>query len=122
MLNQATPTLLVYGGKYATMTELELEKLLPFAFPHGIGTPKQHRPNRVSFQAFLAILQFMRVNVILVTNHIDDCQASYKSGVMTRRSNIRSETIEEQFSKIPVDALQAAANENDLQTSTLVNT
>ena len=41
MLNQSTPSPLVYGGKYATMTNIELEKFLPFAFFYGIGTPKQ---------------------------------------------------------------------------------
>ena len=50
MLNQATPTLLVYGKKYATMKKLELENVLLFAFPYVIGTPKQKQPNRVSFQ------------------------------------------------------------------------
>ena len=82
MLNQATPTLLVYGGKYATMAKIELNKLLPFAFPYGIRTPKQKRPNRVSLQAYiqhymrLAMLQFMRGDVVLVTNHIYSHQAS----------------------------------------------
>lgn len=94
MLNQANPTLLVYGGKYANMAEIELENLLPFAFPYGTGTPKQKRPNRVSFQACiqrymrLAMLQFMRGDVILVMNHIYGRQVSYQSGVMTSRSNV----------------------------------
>ena len=76
MLNQATPTLLVYGGEHATMTDIELENLLPFAFPYGIGTPKQKRPNRLSFQTCiqrymrLAMLKFMRGNFMLVLNHI----------------------------------------------------
>ena len=70
---------------------------------------------------WLVMLQFMRGDVILVTNHIYGCQALYKSGVMTSRSNIRCETLGEQFSKIPVEELQAAADENDPQTSTMVN-
>ena len=76
MLKQTTPTLLVYGGKYANMVELDLENLLPFAFPYGVGTPKQKRPHHVSFQACiqrymrLAMRQFMRGDVILVMNHI----------------------------------------------------
>lgn len=51
MLNQKDPTLLVHGGKYANMKEIELENLLPFAFPYGTGTPKQKQPNCVSFKA-----------------------------------------------------------------------
>ena len=126
MFNQANPTLLVYGGKYTNMAEIELENLLPFAFPYGVGTPKQKRPNRVSFQAciqrymHLAMHQFMRGDVILVMNHIYGRQVSYQSGVMTSRSNIHGETLGEQFSNIPVNDLQAAADENDPQISTMV--
>ena len=48
------------------MTEIEPEKLLLFVLPYGIRTPKQIRPNRVSFQAYiqrymrLAMLKFAR--------------------------------------------------------------
>jgi hypothetical protein len=42
--------LLVYRGKYATMTKIGHENLLTFAFSCGIGTPKQKQPNQVSFQ------------------------------------------------------------------------
>ena len=45
-----------------------------------------------------------------------------KSSVITSRSNIRDETLEEQFPKILVKGLQAAADENDSQTSTIVKT
>ena len=48
-------------------------------------------------------------------------QASCKSGVMTSRSNVCGLTLGEQFSKIPVEGLQAAAAENNPQTSTMVN-
>ena len=41
LMNRNTPSLLVYGGKYANVSELHLENLLPFAFPYGLGTPKQ---------------------------------------------------------------------------------
>ena len=76
MLNQANPTLLVYGGMYTNMAEIELKNPLPFAFPYGVGNAKQKLLNRVSFQAciqhymHLAMHQFMRGDVILVMNHI----------------------------------------------------
>ena len=79
VLNQATPTPLVYGGKYNTMTDIEVENMLLFAFLYRIGTPEQNRPNRVSFQACvqgymrLAIRQSMRDDVLLVMNHIYGC-------------------------------------------------
>ena len=41
LMNRKTPKLLVYGGKYAHVNELDLKNLLPFAFPYGLGTPKQ---------------------------------------------------------------------------------
>ena len=62
MLNQKDPTLLVHGGKYANMKEIELENLLPFAFPYGTGTPKQKRPNCVSFKA--CIQRYMRLAML----------------------------------------------------------
>ena len=70
----------------------------------------------------LAMLQFMRGDVILVMNHMYGRQASYKSGVMISRSNICGRNLGEQFSKIPVEELQAGAGKNDSQTSTMVNT
>ena len=100
--------------------------MLPFAFPYGVGTPKQKRPNHVSFQACiqqymrLAMLQFMRGDVILVMNHNYGRQVSYKSGVMTSRSSHRGETLGDHFSKVSVEELQAAADENDPQSSPMV--
>ena len=129
MLNQAAPTLLVYGGKYANMKELALENLLPFAFPYGLGTPKQRRPRKVSFEACLqrymrlAMLQFMRGDVILVMNHLYSRQLSYKSGIMTSRSTKGaegSENLAELFSQITVEELQAAADEKNPQQTPLV--
>ena len=32
MLHQSTPRLLVYGGKYVNISEIQLEHLLPFVF------------------------------------------------------------------------------------------
>ena len=98
------------------MQEIELENLLPFAFPYGVGNPKQKRPNCVSFKACiqrymrLKMLQFMRDDVILVMNHMYGHQISYQSGVMTSRSSIDGNTLGEHFSEIPVKELQAAAN------------
>ena len=49
--------------------------------------------------------QFMRGDVIFVLNHIYGRQLSYKSGVMTSRSNVGGELLGEKFSKIPVGDL-----------------
>jgi hypothetical protein len=68
----------------------------------------------------LAMHQFMRGDVILVMNHIYGRQVSHQSSVMTSRSNVRGKNLGERFSKIPVEDLQAAADKNDPQTSTMV--
>ena len=112
--------LLVYGGKYANMRELDLENLLPFAFPYCLGTPKQKRPQRVSFEACiqrymcLVMIQFMRGDVILVMNNLYSRRLSYKSDIMTSRSTRGAEdsdNLAELFSQITVEELQAAADE-----------
>ena len=127
LMNRSTPKLLVYGGNYANLSELPLENLLPFAFPYGLGTPKQKRPVRVSFEACiqrymrLAMHQFMRGDVILVLNHIYGRQLSYKSGVMTSRANVGGQLLGENFSKIPVEELQEAADETNPRQSSLVS-
>lgn len=43
MLNSSTPTLLAIGGQYAKSHEINVEDVLPFAFPYGIGGPKMNR-------------------------------------------------------------------------------
>ena len=65
--------------------------------------------------------QFMRGDVILVLNHIYGRQLSYKSGVMTSRSNVGGELLGEKFSKIPVEELQEAADETNPRQSSLVS-
>jgi len=82
MLNQASPTLLVFRGKYATITKTELEILSPFAFPYGIGTPKQKSeqikfPSRHVYSATCgwSCYNSKRDDAILVMNHMYGCQA-----------------------------------------------
>ena len=122
MLNESNPKLLVYGGNYAKMGEIKVENLLPFAFPFGMGGPKSKRPTRVSFELCLqrymrlAMRQFMRGDVILVMHHMYARQLSYKSGVMTCRNNIGGESYGEKFSKISVESLTKAIDENNPST------
>ncbi len=39
MFKRSAPTLLAYGGTYAKNSDMEIENILPFAFPFGIGGP-----------------------------------------------------------------------------------
>jgi hypothetical protein len=71
----------------------------------------------------LAMLQFMRGDVILVMNHLYGRQLSYKSGIMTSRSNKGAEgreNLAELFSQITIEELQAAADEENPQHTPLV--
>jgi hypothetical protein len=43
MMSHSTPTLLAIGGQYAKSNEINVEDVLPFAFPYGIGGPRMNR-------------------------------------------------------------------------------
>jgi hypothetical protein len=40
MFQHSAPTLLAYGGTYTNLKEMNIKNILPFAFPFGIGGPK----------------------------------------------------------------------------------
>ena len=130
MLKDEKPTLLVYGGDYKKSKELCVENMLPFAFPYGLGGPKGLRPTRVSFEsciqryARLAGREFMRGDTILVLHHMYGRQLSFKSGVITCRSNVNGNTLGEHFANISVQALQTVLekdeNQLDPQTRALI--
>jgi hypothetical protein len=93
------------------MREIQVEDILPFAFPFDIGGPKMERHMRVSSKASLqkymrvAVHQFMRGDPILVLNHMFGHISSYRSGVMTCRSIVGSILIGRLLSGISVDDL-----------------
>ena len=94
IMKRCAPTLLALGGTYANNVEMQIENILPFAFPFGIGGPKMKRRVKVSLQQCiqhyfrLSLSQFMEGPTILVMNHIYNRQMSYVSGVMTCRSSV----------------------------------
>jgi hypothetical protein len=49
-MKRCAPTLLALGGTYANNVEMQLENVLPFAFPFGIGGPKMNRRVKVSLE------------------------------------------------------------------------
>ena len=121
MLKDEKPTLLVYGGDYKKSTELRIEDLLPFAFPYGLGGPKSKRPTSVSFEsciqryARLASKEFMRGDTILVLHHMYGRQLSFKSGVITCRSNEGGITLGEKFANVSVQQLQKILEKDESQ-------
>ncbi len=59
MFQRSAPTLLAYGGIYAHLKEMNVENILPFAFPFGIGGPKMKQKVKVSLSfAFSYTLSF----------------------------------------------------------------
>jgi len=94
IMKRCAPTLLALGGTYANKVELQVENILPFAFPFGIGGPKMNRRVKVSLELCiqlyfrLSLSQFMEGPTILVMNHIYNRHMSYMSGVMTCRSSV----------------------------------
>jgi hypothetical protein len=114
----SAPTLLAYDSTYANITDVPIEKILPFAFPFGIGGPKMKRRVKVSLQLCiqlylqLSLTQFMEGPTILVMNHIYNRQLSYISGVMTCRSTVNGVSLGEKLSKLTVQDLEKAQENN----------
>ena len=85
---------------------VNVENILPFALPFGIGGPKMKQRVQVSLELCiqvymrLSLCQFMEGPTILVMNHIYNRQMSFKSGVMTCRSNVGGVTMGEKFSML----------------------
>jgi hypothetical protein len=94
MLQRSAPNLLVYGGTYANNVEMNVENILPFAFPFGVRGPKMKQRVKVSLELCiqvymrLSLCQFMEGPTNLVMNHIYNRKMSYKNGVMTCRSSV----------------------------------
>jgi hypothetical protein len=67
---------------------MNVENILPFAFPFGIGGPNMKQKVKVSFELciqlciILSLQEFMEGPTILVMNHTYNWQMSYKSGVI----------------------------------------
>ena len=91
---------------------MNIENILPIAFPFGIGGPKMKRKVKVSHE--LCIQHYMRLSLpqfregptILVMNHIHNRQMSYKTGVMLCRSTINGVPLGEKLSTLSMSDLE----------------
>jgi hypothetical protein len=119
IMNRCAPTLLASGGTYANNVEMNVKNILPFAFPFGIGGPKMKRRVQVSLELCiqvymrLSLRQFMEGPTILVMNHIYNRQMSFKSGVMTCRSNVGGVTLGEKLSMLSTENFEKIDMENN---------
>ena len=118
LLQHSAPHLLVYGGSYANNVEMNVENILPFAFPFGTGGPKMKRRVKVSLvlciQLYmrLSLCQFMEGPTILVMNHIFNRHMSYQTGVMTCRSNVDGHSLGEKMSTLSISDLEKINDNN----------
>ena len=112
MFQRSAPTLLAYGGSFVNIKEMNIEHILPIAFPFGIGGTKMKRQLKVSHG--LCIQYYMRVSLpqfsegptILVLNHIHSRQSSFKTGVMLCRSTIDGVPLGEKLSTLTVSDME----------------
>jgi hypothetical protein len=119
IMNRCAPTLLALGGTYSSNVEMNVKNILPFAFPFGIGGPKMKQRVKVSLELCIqvymrfSLCQFTEGPTILVMNHIYNRQTSYKSGVMTCRSNVRGITLGEKLSMLSTESSKKIDMENN---------
>ena len=117
-MKRSAPTLLALGGTYANNVEMNVENILPFAFPFGIGGPKMNRKVKVSLELCiqlyfrLSLSQFMEGPTVLVMNHIYNRHMSYMSGVMTCRSSVDGVPLGEKLSILSTGDLEKVDNHN----------
>jgi hypothetical protein len=111
MFQRSAPTLLAYGGTFVNMKEMNIENILPIAFPFGIGGPKMNQKVKVSHEMCiqyymrLSLPQFREGPTILVLNHILNRQLSYKTGVMLCKSSINGIPLGEKLSTLSMSDL-----------------
>jgi len=114
MLDRTMPTLLVSGGEYANLKELELENVTPLQFPFGQGGPKQSRRTRISYlECFklysrLSLKQFMRADFLLILNHMHGRLCSFNKAIIKCKSQNCGTTLAEKISTLDIDDLNRA--------------
>jgi hypothetical protein len=118
LLQRSAPHLLVYGGTYANNVEMNVENILLFAFPFGIGGPRMKQWVKASLllciQLYmcLSLCQFMEGPTVLVRNHIYNRQMSYQTGVMTCRSNVDGHLLGEKLSTLSISDFEKVNDNN----------
>jgi len=122
LLNCTSPTMLTIGGEYAKAKDLDIEDVLPFAFPYGLGGPKGPRRSRISEEECLrrylrlSMRQFMTGDVALIIHQMFSRILSFRSGVMVCRSQQNGESLGDRLAKfttkdIPQDGTIAPSTE-----------
>jgi hypothetical protein len=114
ILENNTPTMLMYGGNYVKGHEMRLEDAFPIQFPFGIGGLHTTRRVPVSSQCCLqhymrlSLNQFMRPDFILVCYQLLCRSKSYTTGLIKCRSDFHGTQLAEKLSGLTVSELRAA--------------
>ena len=127
MVKQTNPVLLLHGGNHAREHEVDLEAVLPFAFPYGMGGPNQKRPCHISKKQIikrytrLAMPQFMTAEVILILHHIFSRQISFDTGIMTCRKKHGSTDFTRQINSLKASDFEERQDGSDPRSDHRVN-
>ena len=114
IMENNTPTMLMYGGNYVKGHEMRLEDAFPIQFPFGIGGLHSSRRVPVSAQCCLqhymrlSLNQFMRAEFILVCYQLLCRSKSYTTGVIKCRSDCNGVQLAEKLSRLTVNELRSA--------------
>ena len=119
MLENSTPTMLMYGGSYLKSHEVHLEDVFPIQFPFGLGGPNPgvKRKVPVSEEACLrhymrlSLKQFMKPDFILVCYHLLTRCASYTTGLIKCKSDYKGSPLADKISQLTVADIERAAGD-----------
>ena len=125
MLENSTPTMLMYGGSYLKSHEIYLEDVFPIQFPFGLGGPHPDHKRKVpvSEEACLrhymrlSLSQFMKPDFILVCYHLYVRAASYTTGLIKCKSDYKGRSLAEKISELSIADVERAANDMSDQQS-----
>ena len=114
ILENNTPTMLMYGGNYVKGHEMRLEDAFPIQFPFGTGGLHTSRRVPVSSEFCLqhymrlSLNQFMRPEFILVCYQLLCRSKSYTTGLIKCRSDCNGMQLAEKLSGLTVNELRSA--------------
>ena len=120
LLRGSEPSLLVSGGTRPNTKEMNIEDVIPFSFPFGLGGMNMKRQVKVSdalcIQHYmrLSLGQFMESQTILILHQMYNRILSYMNGVMTCRSNIDGITLGEKISNISMTDIEQIKDNNTI--------
>ena len=112
LLQKKRPVLLVSGGTFANIQETNIENVLPFSFPFGLGGTNMKRQVKVSdllcIQHYmrLSLGQFLESQTILLLYQMYNRIKSFINGVMTCRKNVNGISLGDRISNMSMKDIE----------------